>query len=557
MRIPFTALMLVSVAAVGSLASVAAQVGVTESGERGILAIVAENPRGLTVDRKPAPPEEVPPLGLVAGPQAPPVPPESRRPPGPPGSPLSTTRDALNGALRALQRAVNQSDYVQQAIADINLAIGDVSAAILFANDHPDAVVSPGPPLIRPDFTPPARPAPNRNVMLEAALDNLKTAFDTLARAPGGDLGGFRAHANNDIAAAANDVIAGINHVNASYLEGRGRGTSQPVPPPAPSPFESDGPTGGLRLKVEPKQAQVYVDGYYAGIVNDFNGLLQHLDLTLGPHHVEIRAPGYQPLAFDVLIQPRHTIEYRGALAAGNRAGQDGGALTIVSAVYGARQGSIDVTPLVTELVRPDLNEFYAAPKWLRFDPAINVAKELAITYEYRGATRYFTVPSGGAVSYAILLDQAAPAAPVPQPRSAFWQRLLGRSATDPAFDAQNSRELRILVAYFGIETSFADVTNAVSALTRPGAGPFLVDANTMHADPAPRRRKNLIVTYEFQGKRRNFVTMNQSPLSYDILVENAQTNGMASTHSDAQPVWLMRLSSGGSLTSELAFRRR
>jgi hypothetical protein len=83
----------------------------------------------------------------------------------------------------------------------------------------------------------------------------------------------------------------------------------------APYPFALDGPTGGLRLKVEPKQAQVFVDGYYAGIVDDFNGHFQHLDLTPGPHHVEIGAPGFQPLAIDVRLEAHHTTEYRGALS--------------------------------------------------------------------------------------------------------------------------------------------------------------------------------------------------------------------------------------------------
>jgi len=110
------------------------------------------------------------------------------------------------------------------------LAIDDVSAAIIFDNDHPDAAASPIPPATRPGFNPPPRPAPNRNVNLEVALDNLKIAFDVLTRTPG-DLGGFRAQANNDIAAAANDIIAGINSANANYLEQRGTGASQPVPP--------------------------------------------------------------------------------------------------------------------------------------------------------------------------------------------------------------------------------------------------------------------------------------------------------------------------------------
>jgi hypothetical protein len=85
-------------------------------------------------------------------------------------------------------------------------------------------------------------------------------------------------------------------------------------PPNAHDPFDAAGPTGGLRLKVEPKDAEGYVDGYFAGIVDDFNGHFQQLKLTAGPHRVEVRAPGYLPLVFDVSIQPRHTTEYRDAL---------------------------------------------------------------------------------------------------------------------------------------------------------------------------------------------------------------------------------------------------
>jgi len=84
--------------------------------------------------------------------------------------------------------------------------------------------------------------------------------------------------------------------------------------PYSPYPPDGTGPAGGLRLIVEPKEAQVYVDGSYAGIVDDFDGHFQHLDLTPGPHHVEIRRTGYEPLAFDVSIQAHRTTEYRGAL---------------------------------------------------------------------------------------------------------------------------------------------------------------------------------------------------------------------------------------------------
>lgn len=68
---------------------------------------------------------------------------------------------------------------------------------------------------------------------------------------------------------------------------------------------------GGLRLKVRPRQAEVYVDGYYLGIVNEFDGVFQRLNLDSGPHRIEVRAPGYEPLVFDVRIQPGETITYR------------------------------------------------------------------------------------------------------------------------------------------------------------------------------------------------------------------------------------------------------
>ena len=60
--------------------------------------------------------------------------------------------------------------------------------------------------------------------------------------------------------------------------------------------------------------AEVYVDGYYAGVVNDFDGLFQKLTIDGGQHHVELRAPGFETLGFDVQIEPNHTTTYRGEL---------------------------------------------------------------------------------------------------------------------------------------------------------------------------------------------------------------------------------------------------
>jgi hypothetical protein len=71
---------------------------------------------------------------------------------------------------------------------------------------------------------------------------------------------------------------------------------------------------GGLKLKVKPRDAEVFVDGYFVGRVDDFDGLFQKLNLESGPHRIEIRAPGYTTISFDVRIEFDETVTYRGEL---------------------------------------------------------------------------------------------------------------------------------------------------------------------------------------------------------------------------------------------------
>jgi hypothetical protein len=71
---------------------------------------------------------------------------------------------------------------------------------------------------------------------------------------------------------------------------------------------------GALRLKVKPRDASVFVDGYFAGRVDDFDGVFQRLHIEPGPHRIEIRADGFEPLIFEVRIQPDRTITYTGEL---------------------------------------------------------------------------------------------------------------------------------------------------------------------------------------------------------------------------------------------------
>ena len=75
---------------------------------------------------------------------------------------------------------------------------------------------------------------------------------------------------------------------------------------PAPS-------TGLLRLAVTPSSAQVFVDSYYVGTVEDINAQ-QVIELDAGPHRLELRAPQYQTVSVDVRILALETVTYRGAL---------------------------------------------------------------------------------------------------------------------------------------------------------------------------------------------------------------------------------------------------
>jgi hypothetical protein len=69
---------------------------------------------------------------------------------------------------------------------------------------------------------------------------------------------------------------------------------------------------GGVRIVDAPREAQVFADGYYVGIVDDFDGVFQHVNLEAGPHRIEIREPGVdQGIAFDVDVQPGRTITLR------------------------------------------------------------------------------------------------------------------------------------------------------------------------------------------------------------------------------------------------------
>jgi hypothetical protein len=74
---------------------------------------------------------------------------------------------------------------------------------------------------------------------------------------------------------------------------------------------------GGISFQVTPYEADVYVDGNYAGHASDFDGSKQPMTLAAGTHRIEIVANGFQTSSFDVNVQPGQIIPYRGDLQQG------------------------------------------------------------------------------------------------------------------------------------------------------------------------------------------------------------------------------------------------
>lgn len=75
-----------------------------------------------------------------------------------------------------------------------------------------------------------------------------------------------------------------------------------------------DSDKGGVRIRVKPKDAEVLVDGYYFGKVDEYDGAFQSLKLEKGAHNIEIRSPGFEPLTFKVMIVAGETIKLEGRL---------------------------------------------------------------------------------------------------------------------------------------------------------------------------------------------------------------------------------------------------
>ena len=64
-----------------------------------------------------------------------------------------------------------------------------------------------------------------------------------------------------------------------------------------------------VKTDVTPKQTEVFVDGYYAGVANDFDGAFKRLHTSPGGHAVTLYLDGYRTVTQNVYVRPDSTYK--------------------------------------------------------------------------------------------------------------------------------------------------------------------------------------------------------------------------------------------------------
>jgi PEGA domain-containing protein len=66
-----------------------------------------------------------------------------------------------------------------------------------------------------------------------------------------------------------------------------------------------------LRVQVTPRDTQIFIDNYYAGISDDFDGIFQRLHVEPGAHDITLYHDGFRTVRQRIYIQPTGTFRLR------------------------------------------------------------------------------------------------------------------------------------------------------------------------------------------------------------------------------------------------------
>jgi len=70
-------------------------------------------------------------------------------------------------------------------------------------------------------------------------------------------------------------------------------------------------PTTAVRVQVKPEATEVYVDGYFAGVVDDFDGFFQRLRLPPGEYEIALRLDGHRGVSERLRLTHGSTLKIR------------------------------------------------------------------------------------------------------------------------------------------------------------------------------------------------------------------------------------------------------
>jgi len=82
---------------------------------------------------------------------------------------------------------------------------------------------------------------------------------------------------------------------------------------PAPyyyGPYYYDN-SASLQLQVTPRETEVFVDGHFAGIVDNFDGTFQRLNVEPGEHELQLFLAGHKAVTQHIYLQPRNTFRVK------------------------------------------------------------------------------------------------------------------------------------------------------------------------------------------------------------------------------------------------------
>jgi len=87
--------------------------------------------------------------------------------------------------------------------------------------------------------------------------------------------------------------------------------SAQIIVPGYPYRYRYAAPDAAVKFDVKPKEAAVYVDGYYAGLVDDYDGAFQRLRTTPGGHEITLYLEGYRTYSEKVYLSADNTFKMK------------------------------------------------------------------------------------------------------------------------------------------------------------------------------------------------------------------------------------------------------